>query len=65
MTVRLELSQEEARLLARHLELRVQSVARELAGTSKREMQHELATDETALQAIVSRLNALLAAPGS
>ena len=65
MSLNLELTADEARLLHRQLEVRVQSVARELAGTSKREMQHELAVDEAALHAIVGRLGALIASAGT
>jgi ribosome-binding protein aMBF1 (putative translation factor) len=64
VTVDLRLSLDEARLLVRNLERRVQNVARELAGTSKRELQHELATEEATLRAIATRLAALLGDPG-
>lgn len=65
MTLNLELSLEEARLLERQLAGRAAALARELAGTSKRELQHELAGEEKGLEAIVERLRGLIAARGT
>lgn len=55
----LELSPEEASLLATHLERHIERVDNELVHTDKRQMQRELANDEQRLVEILKRLRAL------
>lgn len=60
MTVTLELSLDEARLLREHLVRHIAEVDDELVHTEKREMRHALALDADHLRQIESRLTRLL-----
>ena len=62
-TVKLELSADEARLLAAHLARHVEKVELELVHTDSRALQRELADDLERLRRIERRLAALAAGP--
>ncbi len=59
MTISLELSPEEARLLLEHLANHMKHLDAELVRTDKRELQHAIAQEETALQGVIDRLQAV------
>jgi hypothetical protein len=54
----LDLTTDEARLLAVHLERHVRHLDTELVRTDKHELQHEIAQEQRALEAILARLQA-------
>ncbi len=56
--MQLELTEEEARMLALHLERHIKRVDDELVRTDSRQMQRELAHDERRLLGILERLEA-------
>jgi hypothetical protein len=60
MTVTLELSMDDARLLQRHLAWHIAEVDDELVHTEKRQMQREVARDADQLRRIESQLKRLL-----
>lgn len=60
MTVTLELSLDDARLLREHLARHIAEVDDELVHTEKRQMRHALAMDADHLRQIENRLTRLL-----
>jgi hypothetical protein len=60
MTVRLELSIDQARLLQRHLAWHIAEVDDELVHTERRQMQRELAQDADRLREIDGQLRRLV-----
>ena len=57
MTIQLELSSDEARLLVEHLSQHLRHLDAELVRTDKHELQHALAREIETLQVVLTRLS--------
>jgi hypothetical protein len=61
--MKLDLTNMEARLLRDHLAQHLKEVDDELVRTDKRELQHQLAREESKLHTILTRLEMLITQP--